>query len=130
MAGVAADRPGSDDSSGPGPGDAVTLCSFHRAKGLEWEAVWVAGLEQGLVPIGRATSRAAEEEERRLLYVALTRAAVELHCSWARQRTFGTRPVPRDASPWLELIRAAAGSTSAPRAEPTLSPDAVARPAA
>ncbi len=83
----------------PGPADAVTLCSFHRAKGLEWQAVWVAGLEHGLVPIGRARSDAAEAEERRLLYVALTRAAVELHCSWARQRTFGTRPVPRDPRP-------------------------------
>jgi DNA helicase-2/ATP-dependent DNA helicase PcrA len=103
----------SDDPGGPGPADAVTLCSFHRAKGLEWEAVWVAGLEQGLVPIGRATSVAAEEEERRLLYVALTRAGRELSCSWARQRTFGTRPVPRDASPWLELIRSAAGGAAA-----------------
>jgi superfamily II DNA helicase RecQ len=41
--------------------------------------------------------------------VALTRAGREVHCSWARQRTFGTRPVPRDASPWLELVR---GGTS------------------
>jgi DNA helicase-2/ATP-dependent DNA helicase PcrA len=98
----------SDDPSGLAPADAVTLCSFHRAKGLEWDAVWVAGLEQGLVPIGRAVSACAEDEERRLLYVALTRASSELHCSWARQRTFGTRAVPRDASPWLELIRAAA----------------------
>jgi DNA helicase-2/ATP-dependent DNA helicase PcrA len=98
-----------DDPSVPSPVDAVTLCSFHRAKGLEWEAVWVAGLEQGLVPIGRASSVAAEEEERRLLYVALTRASIELHCSWARQRTFGQRPVPRDPSPWLGLIQKTTG---------------------
>jgi DNA helicase-2/ATP-dependent DNA helicase PcrA len=105
----------SDDPSGRGPAEAVTLCSFHRAKGLEWEAVWVAGLEQGLVPLGRARSRAAEDEERRLLYVALTRAEVELHCSWARQRTFGHRPVPRDPSPWVELLhRAASGDSTAP----------------
>jgi DNA helicase-2/ATP-dependent DNA helicase PcrA len=102
----------SDDPGGPAP-DAVTLCSFHRAKGLEWEAVWVAGLEQGLVPIGRATSIAAEQEERRLLYVALTRAGTELHCSWAKQRTFGARPVPRDASPWLELVRSVIESKAA-----------------
>jgi DNA helicase-2/ATP-dependent DNA helicase PcrA len=101
----------SDDPSGPAPAEAVTLCSFHRAKGLEWEAVWLAGLERGFVPIGRATSPAAEEEERRLLYVALTRAGREVHGSWARQRTFGTRPVPRDASPWLELLRGGAGDT-------------------
>ncbi len=95
----------SDDPAGAAPSDAVTLCSFHRAKGLEWYAVWVAGLERGLVPLGRASSPSAEEEERRLLYVALTRASRELHCSWARQRSFGGRPVPRDASPWVELIR-------------------------
>jgi DNA helicase-2/ATP-dependent DNA helicase PcrA len=104
----------SDDPSGSGPADAVTLCSFHRAKGLEWAAVWVAGLEHGFVPIGRARSQAAQDEERRLLYVALTRAEVELHCSWARFRTFGSRPVPRDASPWLELVRATAGPTPRP----------------
>jgi DNA helicase-2/ATP-dependent DNA helicase PcrA len=101
----------SDDPRGPWPSDAVTLCSFHRAKGLEWDEVWVAGLERGLVPIGRATSAAAEAEERRLLYVALTRASATLHCSWARQRTFGTGSAPREASPWLELIRAASGDT-------------------
>jgi DNA helicase-2/ATP-dependent DNA helicase PcrA len=100
----------SDDPRGPRPTEAVTLCSFHRAKGLEWEEVWVAGLERGLVPIGRATSAAAEAEERRLLYVALTRAGVALHCSWARQRTFATGSAPREASPWLELIGAASGS--------------------
>jgi DNA helicase-2/ATP-dependent DNA helicase PcrA len=99
----------SDDPGGSGPADAVTLCSFHRGKGLEWEAVWIAGLEEGLVPIGRARSEAAEAEERRLLYVALTRAQTELHCSWSRLRTFGSRPVPREASPWLELLRTAAG---------------------
>jgi DNA helicase-2/ATP-dependent DNA helicase PcrA len=101
----------SDDPAGPTPADTVILCSFHRAKGLEWEAVWVAGLERGLVPIGRATTDDAEAEERRLLYVALTRASVELHCSWARERTFGSRSVPRDASPWLELVRAASGGS-------------------
>src|SRR6202044_3765085 len=48
-----------------------------------------------------------------------------LWCSWARQRTFGSRPVPRDASPWLELIRSAAGAEvepgggNDPRSEPT-----------
>ena len=93
-----------DSSDGPGRSDTVTLCSFHRAKGLEWASVWVAGLEQGLVPIGRAATAEAEAEEQRLLYVALTRAATELRCSWARQRTFGTRPVPRDPSRWLGRI--------------------------
>ncbi len=88
-------------------GDAVDIVTFHRAKGLEWPAVFVAGLEKGLVPIGRNESDAAEAEERRLLYVALTRAHEELHCSWAERRTFGERSVPRSASPWLATIDAA-----------------------
>ncbi len=94
-----AERGGSDDR--------VTICTFHRAKGLEWPAVWVTGLEQGLVPIGRARSSAAEAEERRLLYVALTRAERELHCSWAQHRRFGSHLVPREPSPWLDAIGAA-----------------------
>jgi superfamily I DNA/RNA helicase len=90
------------------PEDAVTLSSFHRAKGLEWSAVWVAGVEEGLVPMGRASGRAAEQEERRLLYVALTRAADELHVSWSATRTFGAHPVPRRPSRWLEAVAASA----------------------
>jgi superfamily I DNA/RNA helicase len=94
--------------------DAVTLCSFHRAKGLEWDTVWVVGLEAGFVPIAHAGSARATDEERRLLYVALTRAGRDLHCSWARQRTFGGRPVPREPSPWLELISPPANRNSHP----------------
>jgi DNA helicase-2/ATP-dependent DNA helicase PcrA len=101
------------------PGDTVTLCSFHRAKGLEWDSVWVAGLERGLVPISRATAPHEEAEERRLLYVALTRAATELHCSWSRQRVFGNRSVPRDPSPWLDLL----SSRQQPGRDATESPD-------
>lgn len=93
----------------PTTGDAVTVCSFHRAKGLEWHAVWVCGLEEGLVPIGRATTPTALAEERRLLYVALTRASEQLTCSWAEERRFGGRPVPRVPSPWLAPVAAAAG---------------------
>jgi DNA helicase-2/ATP-dependent DNA helicase PcrA len=88
----------------PGPAAAVTVCSFHRAKGLEWAAVWVCGVEAGLVPIGRAQTHAATDEERRLLYVALTRAGRLLTCSWARTRRFGTATVPRQPSPWLALV--------------------------
>jgi DNA helicase-2/ATP-dependent DNA helicase PcrA len=103
-----------DRSDAPTRADAVTLCSFHRAKGLEWDAVWIAGLEQGLVPIGRSTGPVAEAEERRLLYVALTRASTELHCSWARERTFGDHAVRREPSPWLALIEAAAPDDAGP----------------
>ena len=95
-------RPEDGERQGPVPAGAVTLSSFHRAKGLQWAAVWVCGLEAGLVPIAYATSPAALAEERRLLYVALTRAETELHCSWARQRRVANGAALRRApSPWL-----------------------------
>ena len=84
--------------------DGVELATFHAAKGLEWPIVFLVGLERGLVPIGHAKTPDAEAEERRLLYVAITRAESELHCSWARERTFGTRALKRAPSPWLEDV--------------------------
>jgi DNA helicase-2/ATP-dependent DNA helicase PcrA len=91
-------------SDRPTGGDAVELATFHRAKGLEWPIVFVTGLERGLVPIGHAVTAAAEAEERRLLYVAVTRAEEELHCSWAQRRTFGARTVQRTSSPYIGPI--------------------------
>ncbi|HLI43756.1 MAG TPA: ATP-dependent helicase [Acidimicrobiales bacterium] len=93
--------------AGAGRGqDAVQLMTFHRAKGLEWPVVFVTGLEDGFVPIAHARSSAAMAEERRLLYVACTRAEEELHCTWARERRFGDRAVVREASPFLEGVEA------------------------
>ncbi len=88
-------------------GDVVELATFHRAKGLEWPVVFVAGLERGFVPIGQADQQDTRDEERRLLYVAVTRAERELHCSWAASRTFGARTTVRTRSMWLENIDAA-----------------------
>ncbi|MBK9178982.1 MAG: UvrD-helicase domain-containing protein [Acidimicrobiales bacterium] len=88
--------------------DAVELATFHAAKGLEWSVVFLAGLEEGFVPVSHATTNDALREERNLLYVAATRAEHELHCSWARTRTFGTRTVERSPSPLLALLDAAA----------------------
>ncbi len=82
----------------------VDLVTFHRAKGLEWGLVFVTGLERGLVPISWAVSEAAQAEERRLLHVALSRAEDELHCSWARTRTVGSRRAAREPSPWIEVL--------------------------
>ncbi len=98
--------------------DAVDLATFHAAKGLEWPVVFIAGLERGLVPISHATTDEARDEERRLLYVAVTRAERELHCSWARQRTFGARSLRRQASPWLEEIQVARAALAAGEAHP------------
>jgi superfamily I DNA/RNA helicase len=104
MAPLEEDEARAEEGGRPDPAatEAVTISSFHRAKGLQWPAVWVCGLESGLVPIAYATTPAALAEERRLLYVALTRAETELHCSWARQRRAGNGAALRRApSPWL-----------------------------
>jgi DNA helicase-2/ATP-dependent DNA helicase PcrA len=95
--------------------NAVTLTTFHRAKGLEWSLVFVTGIERGLVPIASASSATERDEERRLLHVALSRARDELQCSWARTRTFGGRRSNREPSPWLgDLEHVAAQFTGAP----------------
>ncbi|MEE9416375.1 MAG: UvrD-helicase domain-containing protein [Acidimicrobiales bacterium] len=87
--------------------DSVELATFHSAKGLEWPVVHIAGLEDGFVPIAFATTPAARVEERNLLHVATTRAQRELHCSWAKQRTFNITPVERSRSPFVEAIESA-----------------------
>jgi DNA helicase II / ATP-dependent DNA helicase PcrA len=92
---------------GTSTSDAVELATFHRAKGLEWPVVFVTGLERGFVPIAQAEDDESIAEERRLLYVALTRAEDELHCSWARSRRFGSNTARREPSPWLAAMEAA-----------------------
>ena len=82
--------------------DAVDVLTFHAAKGLEWPLVVVAGVEAGLVPHHSATGVEGRAEETRLLYVALTRAEHELHCTWARSRGRDARR-ERKPSPLLEL---------------------------
>ncbi len=85
--------------------DRVVLTTFHRAKGLQWPTVMVLGLREGLMPIASAQTAAAVEEERRLLYVALTRSEEELWCSWSeRGEALGSA---REPSPWLAPIERA-----------------------
>jgi DNA helicase-2/ATP-dependent DNA helicase PcrA len=103
--------------------DAVVLTTFHRSKGLQWHTVMIIGLSEGLMPIASARTPAAIEEERRLFYVALTRAEEELWCSWSAgegSTSASGSPRSRGPSPWLaavertiaRLIQAAAPTAS------------------
>lgn len=69
--------------------DAIYLMTLHAAKGLEFQTVFLVGLEEGLLPHARSLIDQSElEEERRLCYVGMTRAKKNLHLTYARQRLF------------------------------------------
>ena len=78
---------------------AVTLSTIHAAKGLEWSEVWVAGLSEGYLPITYAKTDAEIAEERRLFYVAITRAKTKLHLSWSSR--------DRERSRFFDLLEGA-----------------------
>jgi DNA helicase-2/ATP-dependent DNA helicase PcrA len=82
----------------------VTLASLHSAKGLEWDAVFLVGLADGTLPIQHATTPEQIAEERRLLYVGITRARERLALSWALARSPGQRR-GRRPSRFLEGLR-------------------------
>src|SRR5882762_8440823 len=83
------------DSRHPPVVQGVTLASLHAAKGLEWDAVFLVGLADGTLPISHALAHGPDsepvEEERRLLYVGITRARMHLALSWALARAPGGR---------------------------------------
>jgi DNA helicase-2/ATP-dependent DNA helicase PcrA len=88
-----------------GDPDGITLMTVHTAKGLEWPVVAVAGLEDGLFPLSRALETVeGAEEERRLAYVAITRARDRLYLTWARARRRGGQLLPGTASRFLDAI--------------------------
>ncbi|HSK53896.1 MAG TPA: ATP-dependent DNA helicase UvrD2 [Jiangellales bacterium] len=86
--------------------DGVTLASLHSAKGLEWDAVFVVGCHEGTLPLSYAETPAEVEEERRLLYVGVTRAREHLAVTWSSARTPGGRG-SRRPSRFLEGVRPA-----------------------
>jgi DNA helicase-2/ATP-dependent DNA helicase PcrA len=90
----------------------VELSTFHAAKGLEWPHVTIAGVEEGLVPLNND-----DEEERRLFYVAISRAERQLFLTWAKERTVLGKTKQRNKSPWLSLIQTATARPFAPSKE-------------
>jgi ATP-dependent DNA helicase UvrD/PcrA len=110
------------DSDEYDPTIPVSLMTLHSAKGLEFDAVFLAGLEEGLLPHSRSANSSAElEEERRLFYVGMTRAKRSLvisraiyRRSYGEERLRGSMPSRFLAEIPSELIEAAAGSLSEP----------------
>ncbi|MGZ6791568.1 MAG: ATP-dependent DNA helicase UvrD2 [Mycobacteriales bacterium] len=96
--------------------DGVTLASLHAAKGLEWDAVFLVGLVDGTLPLVHADTPAQVEEERRLLYVGITRAREHLSLSWALARSPGGRATRRPSRFLDGLLRGVTSQAPAPRA--------------
>lgn len=95
--------------------EGVTLATLHTAKGLEWEAVFLAGMQEGSMPISYADTPAAVEEERRLLYVGITRARKNLMISWSLARNPGGQ-ARRKPSRFLATLRPGSVTDRAPAA--------------
>ena len=83
----------------------VTVSTIHASKGLEFPYVFIVGCSEGLIPYGASIAGEALEEERRLLYVGVTRAEDGLHMSYARAKD--EAPVPIASQPLPQLTQGA-----------------------
>ena len=86
------------------PGDAVTLITMHSCKGLEFPNVYIVGMEDGLLPHARSKVEGTLDEERRLFYVAVTRAMLTLNISHCGGRKKYGQVLPCHPSPFLKEL--------------------------
>ena len=98
---ISLDRDNADSEEGR---DMVTLITMHSCKGLEYPYVYIAGVEDGLIPHSRSKVEGTLDEERRLFYVAITRAQLALTMSHCEYRKKYGEQIPGNPSPFLKEI--------------------------
>ncbi|CAO1626024.1 unnamed protein product [Sympodiomycopsis kandeliae] len=102
---LSTDAQSSEEGKDPAKdGPKVTLSTCHAAKGLEYPVVFVAGVEDGIFPFFRCEKQHEIDEERRLLYVAMTRAQGLLYLTWCKERMMRGEYTPKDLSQFLTTI--------------------------
>ncbi len=94
-----------------GEQDAVQLATLHAAKGLEFRHVFLVGVEEGLLPHRDSLEPVKLEEERRLMYVGITRAQASLTVTWCQRRKQGRQWMPREPSRFIVEMGEAAQAT-------------------
>jgi DNA helicase II / ATP-dependent DNA helicase PcrA len=95
----------SDDDDNDSKEDSrVQLMTMHLSKGLEFDSVFLSGMEEGILPSSRSTDDSGIEEERRLLYVGITRAKTRLYLTRAKERKKFGESIPSIPSRFLEEI--------------------------
>jgi len=106
-----------DKQNDNGEIDAVQLSTLHASKGLEYKHVYLVGVEEGILPHSNSIDTDAVEEERRLMYVGITRARQTLHLSWCEKRKQGREYYPCEPSRFIaemgEDLRISGGQAAA-----------------